>query len=74
LHNLLLQPAVVDRLSDAQLEALRSAIPLLAAPVIEGVVEAVARPVAEVMAHSGSGGNAVEALEEAAPPAGGVED
>jgi hypothetical protein len=38
LHNLLLQPAVLDRLSDVQVEALRSAIPLLAAPVVEGVV------------------------------------
>ena len=61
-------------MSDVQVESLRSAIPLLAAPVIAGVVEAVARPVGEAMVHSGSGGNAVEALEEAARPAGGVED
>jgi hypothetical protein len=61
LHALLLQPQVLDRLNDAQVEALRSAIPLLAAPVVEGtsqvvegVVEAVATNMASMAATSPS--------------------
>jgi hypothetical protein len=45
LHNLLLQSAVLDRLSDVQIDALRLAIALLAAPAIEGVVDVVAEAV-----------------------------
>jgi hypothetical protein len=50
---------VLDRLSDVQVEALRSAVPLLAAPVTAELIDAVATPVVETamasMAYAVSG-------------------
>jgi hypothetical protein len=59
LHNLSLRPAVVERLSDTRLAALRSAIPLLAALVLEGVLAEAVTSVAPV-----AGLDAVGALSE----------
>jgi phage terminase small subunit len=69
LHNLLLQPAVLDRLSDVQVEALRSAIPLLALPAPTQVIDAVAVPIAEVAAgvHSECSADAAGELSEVEP-------
>jgi hypothetical protein len=72
LHNLLLQPAVLGRLSDVQVEALRSAIQLLAAPVIEGVVvDAVAEAITSMA--PGAGVDGAGAPAEAEAPDEGVE-
>jgi phage terminase small subunit len=54
LHSLLLQPQVLDRLSDDQVTVLRSAIQLLALPAPSQIIEVVAQPIVEAAVNQAS--------------------